>query len=71
MGGYRGRFELHHWFTPRSACESNAGWNYLLVSRRLNNLMSNGGIAYNIFKFATLGIYGAVPMVMMNGGECK
>lgn len=71
VGGYRGRFELHHWFTPRSAGGSNAGWNYLPVSGRLNNLMSNGGIAYNIFKFTTLWIYGAIPTAMMNGCECK
>jgi RHS repeat-associated protein len=73
VGGYKGRYELHHWFTPRSKGGSNAGWNYMPVSPKLNNMMSDGGWLYNGFKASVLGLYGAIPTVAYNnmGDECE
>jgi hypothetical protein len=68
VGGYKGKFELHHWFTPRSKGGSNAGWNYLPTSAWLNRNMSNGGFLYNGFKFSVIGIYGATPTVIIKCG---
>jgi hypothetical protein len=66
VGGYKGLYELHHWFTPRVAGGSNAGWNYMAVSPRLNSLMGSGGWAYNSFKGLVIGIYGAIPTAAIN-----
>jgi hypothetical protein len=56
-----GRYELHHWFTPQSAGGSNAIWNYMAVSPKLNRMMSNGGNLYAGFRASVVAIYGAVP----------
>lgn len=61
VGGYIGRYELHHWFTPQSLRGANAAWNYLPVSPWLNRAMSNGGLLYQAFKSSVLGVYGAAP----------
>ena len=72
VGGYRGQYELHHWFTPQSAGGSNAGLNYMAVSPWLNNAMGNGGLMYNAFKGTVLGIYGAIPTAAISAmtDEC-
>ena len=72
VGGYKGKYELHHWFDPRSGGGSgipgsNAGWNYLPISRGLNNAMGDGTrsisqrLLFNGFKGTTIGIYGGLP----------
>jgi hypothetical protein len=61
VGGYLGGYELHHWFMPRSMGGSNAGWNYLPTSPWLNNMMSDGGKMYNLFRASVVGVYGSAP----------
>jgi len=61
VGGYKGRYELHHWFSPQSAGGSNAIWNYMAVSPGLNRAMSNGGALYEGFRFSVMSIYGSIP----------
>lgn len=55
VGGYKGSYELHHWFTPQSLGGTSAGWNLVAVSPWLNNAMSDGGLLYNAFKAAMIG----------------
>jgi hypothetical protein len=66
VGGYIGRYDLHHWFTPRSLGGSNAAWNYLPVSPWLNRAMGNGGLLYDAFKGSVLGVYGAAPTAVVS-----
>ena len=69
VGGYKGEYQLHHWFTPQSAGVSNAIWNYLPISAKLNNMMSDGGVMYNAFKGLVLGIYGAAPTALISNAS--
>ncbi len=32
VGGYKGKYELHHWLIPQSAGGTSAGWNLVTVS---------------------------------------
>lgn len=41
--GYKGKYELHHWFTSQSFGKNNAGWNLVPLSRGFNNAMRNKG----------------------------
>lgn len=79
VGGYKGQYELHHWFTPQSSGGTSAGWNLVAISPRLNRMMSDGGLAYDAFKAVFIGTYlgysGAIPTVvsrqLSNGGDCS
>jgi RHS repeat-associated protein len=65
VGGYKGSYELHHWFTPQSLGGTSAGWNLAAVSPWLNNAMGDGGILYSAFRASMvagyLGAVGTVP----------
>jgi RHS repeat-associated protein len=69
VGGYKGEYELHHWFQPQSLGGSNAAWNYVPVTPWLNNAMGQGGLLYNSFKASVLGIYGAIPTSAIESAE--
>ncbi|WP_444956866.1 RHS repeat-associated core domain-containing protein [Microbulbifer sp. ZKSA002] len=79
VGGYKGKYELHHWFTPQSKNGTSAGWNLVPVTPSFNRRMSNGGILFNTFKGSLIGTYlgalGAVPTAlseqMTNQDECS
>jgi RHS repeat-associated protein len=75
VGGYKGKYELHHWFTPQSAGGTSAGWNLVPVSAWLNRRMSDGGLLFNAFKAAFIGTNaaaaGAVPTAIVNSRSCE
>ena len=57
VGGYKGKYELHHWNKPRSAGENNAGWNLVPITPWLNRRMSDGGWLYQSFKYGMYNSY--------------
>jgi hypothetical protein len=64
VGGYKGKYQLHHWFTAQSAGGTSAGWNLVAVSSKFNNMMGNGGFLFNAFKAAYIGVnLGAVGSI--------
>jgi len=82
----RRRLQLHHWFRTQVGGGSNAGWNYLPISQRLNRLMNDGRLftptgritintikkftSFNIFRGAVLGIYGGIPTGSISKATC-
>ena len=75
VGGYKGQYELHHWFTPQSAGGTSAGWNLAAVSPWLNRAMGDGGLLFETFRAAMIGAYlgaaGAVPTAIVDSGACE
>lgn len=77
VGGYKGKYDLHHWFTPQSAGGTSAGWNLVPVTPRFNRAMSNGGRLFSAFKFVMLGAHtGAistfpVAAILNDNPECE
>lgn len=77
VGGYKGKYELHHWFTPQSAGGTSAGWNLVPLTPAFNNAMSNGGLLFSAFKGTMLGGYlgaaGTLPMaaILNSDSECE
>lgn len=76
VGGYKGSYELHHWFTPLSQGGTSAGWNLAAVTPWLNNAMSDGGMLYQAFRASMIGGYlgaaGTVPTAIAssNNSDC-
>lgn len=70
VGGYRGSYELHHWFTPQSLGGTSAGWNLVPVTPWLNNAMGNGGLLCSALRASMigghLGTLGAVPTAIVS-----
>lgn len=56
VGGYKGKYELHHWFTPQSFGGTSAGWNIVTTSSKLNRAMGNGGWLFNVYKTSIIGV---------------
>ena len=76
VGGYKGRYELHHWNKPQSAGEQNAGWNLVPVTPWLNNKMSDGGLTYRLFKYGMYNAYssatsGILYNLILDVNECE
>lgn len=76
VGGYKGKYDLHHWYKPQSAGGTSAGWNMVAISPWLNRRMSDGGKLYSAFKAAMIGTYlsaaSAVPTAIVNSRcECR
>jgi hypothetical protein len=72
VGGYKGKYELHHWFTPQSGGGSNAAWNYITTSAWLNRRMGDGGKLYNAFKASVFTMYASpVPTALINEATNK
>jgi len=77
VGGYKGKYELHHWFTPQSAGGTSAGWNLVPLTPAFNNAMSNGGLLFSAFKGTMLGGHlgaaGTLPMaaILNSDSECE
>lgn len=76
VGGYKGKYQLHHWFTPQSAGGTSAGWNLVALTPEFNNAMSDGGLLFSLFKGAMIGGYlgaaSSVPMAAFSNtnSEC-
>lgn len=68
VGGYKGKYELHHWFKADSLGGTAAGWNLVAVTPRLNNMMSNGGALFNAFRAALITSYAAAASGIGNAG---
>ncbi|MDB0568778.1 RHS repeat-associated core domain-containing protein [Ralstonia solanacearum] len=74
VGGYKGKYELHHWLIPQSAGGTSAGWNLVTVSPGLNRAMSDGGLLFDAFRASVIGSYlgaaGAIPTAIANSNKC-
>lgn len=79
VGGYRGKYERHHWWKPQSEGGSNAGWNLVAASPKLNNAMGNGGALYQTYRAginggyvaATSGLTHPIRKSFSSGGACR
>ncbi len=75
VGGYRGKYELHHWYTPQVMDGTSAGWNLVATTPKLNNMMGNGGPLYVAFKTAFIGTNvayaGAIPTATISNIFCE
>jgi RHS repeat-associated protein len=75
VGGYKGSYEVHHWYTAQAAGGTSAGWNLVTVSPWLNRAMADGGVAFQAFRAAFGGTYlaaaGAIPTALANGLGCE
>lgn len=77
VGGYKGQYELHHWFTPQSFGGKNAGWNLVPLSPGFNNAMGNQGLLFNAFKYTFISTYLSTlsgmtsPIWKSNGCTCS
>lgn len=75
VGGYLGKYQLHHWFKPQSVGGTSAGWNLVSVSSWLNQTMSDGGVHFNLFRasmiFGYAGAAGTIPNAIIHSNACE